>query len=184
LFIGGGFPETQMQALEANTVLRTAIRNAIENDLPTYAECGGLMYLSRGLRWNEQYSQMVGALDLDITMHPRPQGRGYVKLKETAQSLWNSESKPVADHHIHAHEFHYSAPDSVNDDMQFAYRVERGHGIDGSRDGIVYRNVQANYSHMRNVKANPWVERFVNFVRRHHQQKLDSTTPQTIVTHA
>ena len=87
LFIGGGFPETQMQTLEANSSLRTAIHAAIENDLPVYAECGGLMYLSRSLGWNEKHCQMVGALNMDIQMHQRPQGRGYVKLEETGKAF-------------------------------------------------------------------------------------------------
>ena len=41
LFIGGGFPETHAEQLQANAALRTAVRDAIENGLPTYAECGG-----------------------------------------------------------------------------------------------------------------------------------------------
>jgi cobyrinic acid a,c-diamide synthase len=181
LFIGGGFPETQMQALEANTSLRKAIHEAIEADLPVYAECGGLMYLSRSLRWENRHCQMVGALDMDIEMHPRPQGRGYVKLQETDQSLWGrdiSAKNSIADKAspeqkiINAHEFHYSAPapHTLAKDTRFAYRVLRGHGVDGQSDGIVYRNVLANYSHMRNVKANPWVERFVAFVRNQRNQ--------------
>lgn len=174
LFIGGGFPETQMQALEANSSLRTAIREAIENDLPVYAECGGLMYLSRSLHWNEEEHQMVGALDMDIQMHHRPQGRGYVKLEETDNGLWRAASTTNQQTTINAHEFHYSAPTKTNtqtlaNNTQFAYRVLRGHGVNGKSDGIVYRNVLANYSHMRNVKNNPWVERFVAFARS--QQK-------------
>jgi cobyrinic acid a,c-diamide synthase len=181
LFIGGGFPETQMQALEANTSLRKAIHEAIEADLPVYAECGGLMYLSRGLRWENRHCQMVGALDMDIEMHTRPQGRGYVKLQETNQGLWGkavsadpATTDPATTDQaspeqgiINAHEFHYSAPapHALAKDTRFAYRVLRGHGVDGQSDGIVYRNVLANYSHMRNVKANPWVARFVAFVR-------------------
>lgn len=173
LFIGGGFPETQMQALEANTPLRTAIHHAIESGLPVYAECGGLMYLSRSLNWNETTCQMVGALEMDIQMHQRPQGRGYVKLEENAQSLWQKTPSDQAKTVINAHEFHYSAPvepDSTKlaNKPQFAYRVLRGHGVDGQSDGIIYRNVLANYSHMRNVKNNPWVERFVAFVRSQH----------------
>lgn len=178
LFIGGGFPETQMQALEANLLLRKAIRDAIESGLPVYAECGGLMYLSRNLRWKDQQCQMVGALDMDILMHPRPQGRGYVKLKETGDGPWaarvdvdiQQEENPEAEAIIHAHEFHYSAPvtpapGALAKSTRFAYRVLRGHGVDGESDGIVYRNLLANYSHMRNVQGNPWVKRFVAFVR-------------------
>ena len=54
LFIGGGFPETQMAALERNASMRQSIRNAIDAGLPVYAECGGLMYLTRSLSWKEQ----------------------------------------------------------------------------------------------------------------------------------
>ncbi len=52
LFIGGGFPETHMEALAANTSLRRELHDAIEGGLPAYAECGGLMYLARGIEWN------------------------------------------------------------------------------------------------------------------------------------
>ena len=52
LFIGGGFPEACTEALEANAALRDALRLAIEAGLPTYAECGGLMYLSRSISWH------------------------------------------------------------------------------------------------------------------------------------
>lgn len=172
LFIGGGFPETHMQPLEANTCLRTAIHDAIEAGLPVYAECGGLMYLSRSLSWKETTCQMVGALEMDVKMHQRPQGRGYVKLAETDKSLWKTASSVQEKPTIHAHEFHYSAPEKLAKDTQFAYRVLRGHGVDGSSDGIVHRNVLANYSHMRNVKDNRWVQRFVAFVRQHKNNSI------------
>lgn len=167
LFIGGGFPETQMQALEANTHLREDIRTAIEAGLPVYAECGGLMYLSRSLQWNDVTGRMVGALPMDIRMHQRPQGRGYVRLANTETHPWGNSSGNGED--ISAHEFHYSAAENLEKDTQFAYRVMRGHGVNGTHDGIIHRNVLANYSHMRNMENNPWVSRFVDFVRRHKQ---------------
>ena len=164
LFIGGGFPETQMQALEANVTLRNDIQAAIEKGLPVYAECGGLMYLSRSMQWNESTCRMVGALPMDTRMHQRPQGRGYVQLSKTHNVLWHEPAG--SNEFINAHEFHYSSAENLEKTPQFAYRVLRGHGMNGKHDGIVYRNVLANYSHMRNVKNNPWVTRFVDFVRR------------------
>lgn len=176
LFIGGGFPESQMQALEANQSLRSKIKAAIKDGLPVYAECGGLMYLTRSLQWKDQHCEMVGALPADTVMHMRPQGRGYVHLAETAQLPW--PGTPRAD--VHAHEFHYSALENLPDKLQFAYRVRRGTGIDGQHDGMIYGNVLACYSHLRDVEKNRWVGRFVAFVRdcRHrlnssqHQQKM------------
>ena len=89
LFLGGGFPEVHMQALEANATLRRDIRTAIENGLPAYAECGGLMYLARSLAWRDRRTEMVGVIPGDVVMHDRPQGRGYVKLRETGKGLWS-----------------------------------------------------------------------------------------------
>jgi cobyrinic acid a,c-diamide synthase len=60
LFIGGGFPETCMDELQANVALRAALRHAIEGGLPTYAECGGLMYLSRSITWQGRSAQNGG----------------------------------------------------------------------------------------------------------------------------
>jgi cobyrinic acid a,c-diamide synthase len=165
LFIGGGFPEVHMQALEANRSLRADIRRAIEAGLPVYAECGGLMYLSRSLAWRGERRDMVGAIPADTVMHERPQGRGYVKLRETGASPWPRAAR--SDEEIRAHEFHYSSLENVDPDLQYAYQVTRGTGIDGQRDGILYRNVLACYTHMRDVGGNHWTARFVEFVRRH-----------------
>jgi len=83
VFIGGGFPETHLDALAANRGLRAELRAAIDAGLPAYAECGGLMYLARSIEWNGHRAEMVGALPADIVMHARPVGRGYVHLRET-----------------------------------------------------------------------------------------------------
>ena len=164
LFIGGGFPEVHMQALEANRPLRAEIRAAIENGLPAYAECGGLMYLSRSLAWNDRRCEMVGVIPGDVVMHDRPQGRGYVKLHETGKGLW-----PLGDAggEIRAHEFHYSSLENLPPATTYAYDVLRGTGVDGRHDGIVHRNLLACYVHMRDLDNNHWATRFVEFARRH-----------------
>jgi len=165
LFVGGGFPETHMQELEANTSIRTAIKTAIDNGLPTYAECGGLMYLARSIEWSQhgktEKCAMVGSIDTDIIMEKRPQGRGYVQLQETDDHPWI----------INAHEFHYSRFKSVAKDVKFAFQVKRGTGIDGESDGYLYKNLLANYSHQRNTKNNPWAKRFIDFARQCNFEK-------------
>lgn len=165
LFIGGGFPEVHVEALSANSGLRAELREAIEGGLPAYAECGGLMYLARSITWGDRRAEMVGALPVDIRMHARPVGRGYVHLRETAEGPWHATSAD-ATALIRAHEFHYSSVENLPQDARFAYRVERGHGIDGRHDGLVHRNVLASYAHLRDVPASRWAARFVNFVRR------------------
>jgi len=168
LFIGGGFPETQMQALSANTSMRNSIYNAIEAGLPTYAECGGLMYLSQSIQWNGISQPMVGIIPADAIMHKKPQGRGYVKLEETQEMPWPDNSKTTCQM-INAHEFHYSALQDTKKALEskgkFAYKVHRGVGINGEYDGWIYKNLLASYSHMRDTDSFHWAQRFIDSVR-------------------
>ena len=161
LFIGGGFPETCMEALEANSSLRAEIRGAIEAGLPTYAECGGLMYLSRSITWQGRKAAMVGAIAGDSVMHARPVGRGYVHLQESQAMLWAGASQRL----VRGHEFHHSSLENLDPALAFAYKVQRGHGIDGKQDAIVYKNLLASYAHLRSEAGSDWAPRFVDFVR-------------------
>lgn len=164
LFIGGGFPESWMQELEANHSLRREIKAAIESGMPAYAECGGLMYLSRSIHWQGKEAQMVGAINADIEMNERPQGRGYVSLQQTQNTLWPMRS----DKNIYAHEFHYSAFKDVSAlNSNYAYDIKRGHGITGKHDGLIYKNLLANYAHLRDTSQYHWVSAFVEFIRQH-----------------
>lgn len=168
LFIGGGFPETQMQQLEANRSMRASIYAAIEAGLPTYAECGGLMYLARSLQWRGQCAEMVGIIPGDAVMHPKPQGRGYVHLEETEAMPW---PRMAAHSQVQAHEFHYSRLENLRVKGQYAYKVQRGQGIDGEHDGWVYKNLLASYTHLRHTQGYPWAQRFMEFVRTHRQER-------------
>jgi cobyrinic acid a,c-diamide synthase len=87
-----------------------------------------------------------------------------VHLRERGCSPW--PQPPVrGSQPIRAHEFHYSSVENLAPGVEFAYEVERGHGIDGRHDGIVHKNLLASYAHLRDVAGNPWAKRFVNFVR-------------------
>ena len=162
LVIGGGFPEACMDALEANVALREALRMAIEGGLPTYAECAGLMYLARSIRWQGRSARMVGVIPGDAVMHPRPVGRGYVRLAETAHMPWAAATGEAT---VQGHEFHHSSLENLDPGVAFAYRVQRGHGVDGEHDGIVIHNLLASYAHLRSGAGADWVPRFVGFVR-------------------
>ncbi len=161
VFIGGGFPETQMEALEKNHALRSDIKSKLNAGLPCYAECGGLMYLCNSMEWNGERRQMCGVIDADSMMCTRPQGRGYAKYTATNAHPWGADA---TEHQ--AHEFHYARLENISGNLKFARNVTRGAGIDGRRDGIVIHNVMAGFIHLRNSKSNPWVERFLGFVQR------------------
>jgi cobyrinic acid a,c-diamide synthase len=189
LYIGGGFPETCAAELEANTTMRGEIKQAIANGMPAYAECGGLMYLSRSLSYEGRTFDMVGAIPGDVQMHAKPIGRGYVHLQEDAEHPWprprtNPLPNPLPQAGeganvknnclIRAHEFHYSSLENLPPDSRFAYHVARGYGINGDRDGIIVNNLLASYTHLRTIGSCYWATRFVGFIRRCKGEALNS----------
>ncbi|MEW6513416.1 MAG: cobyrinate a,c-diamide synthase [Pseudomonadota bacterium] len=169
LFIGGGFPESFLDELAANSRLRADIRTAIENGLPTYAECGGLMYLAQSISWHGVARPMVGAIPGDILMHEKPVGRGYVVIEPTGQHPWyRPPCRPASadfSPSLHAHEFHYSEIRGLPADTRYAYAVKRGHGVNGQHDGILRHNLLASYTHLRSTAGCDWPNRFIQFAR-------------------
>ena len=162
LFIGGGFPEVHAAGLEANASLRAAVKDAIEEGLPAYAECGGLMYLSRSIAWRQERREMVGVIQADAVMCERPCGRGYVRVEETLDMPWSNDDGAAS---VYAgHEFHHAKLVNLGDGTKTAYKVLRGSGIGGGKDGIVHRNLLASFVHLRATNSG-WPARFAGFVR-------------------
>ena len=163
LLIGGGFPETQAEALAANGELRGEVARAIRRGLPAYAECGGLMYLSRGIAWRGRRHEMCGVIEADTLMCDAPQGRGYVEFSETERMPWPAAQGAARSRR--AHEFHHSR--LVNAvPFNTAYAVSRGAGLGDGSDGIVYKNLLASYLHRRAAGGDRWTIRFARFMRQ------------------
>jgi cobyrinic acid a,c-diamide synthase len=167
LFIGGGFPETHLAALSANQGLMAEIRQALVNGMPAYAECGGLMYLARDIRWNDHYGKMVGFIPANVVVEKRPQGRGYMLLEDSGNGLWPATNGGHNSHGTPVHEFHYARLENLEKQPIYAHKVLRGTGIDGENDGLMINKLLAGFAHHRSTVANPWVERFVSYVRQH-----------------
>ena len=159
LIIGGGFPELSLEELSKNNFLKEEIKNFINNYGPTYAECGGLMYLSKSIKFKNRKYKMVGAIDGDTTMHDQPVGRGYVNLETKKNHPWLPYQKTIL-----CHEFHHSKLDGNFAKNDFVFNVKRGHGVNGKCDGIIIKNLIATYSHMRDTSKTRWIKNFLNFI--------------------
>ena len=157
LYIGGGFPETQAQALADNVTFRASLKERIEEGLPVYAECGGLMVLGKALVVDGKEFPMVGALPLSLILEKKPQGHGYTILEVKERNLFYSIGEKLK-----GHEFHYSkAVLHPSDDTRAVFKVLRGEGIDGQKDGLCRKNMLATYTHIH-AGGNPeWARRFL-----------------------
>lgn len=159
LYIGGGFPETQALALSANTELISSLKRRVEQGLPVYAECGGLMYLGRNVIWKETVYPMAGILGWDFVMHERPVGHGYSSLEVTGQNPFYGKGNI-----IRGHEFHYSRPVPAGQGPSgsLTCKVLRGYGFDGQSDGLCYKNVFGSYTHTHALWQKGWAEGVIN----------------------
>jgi len=168
LYIGGGFPETHAQQLAGNKTYRDCIRSLAQAGLPIYAECGGLMYLGDKLRLKGVDYEMTGVLPLVFGFNVRPQGHGYTILNVTGDNPFFDVGTTIK-----GHEFHYSSVIEFRgqaDDA--AFTVQRGKGLFADRDGLMYKNVLATYTHIHALGTPQWAGALVRCARRYQRQGL------------
>lgn len=137
LYLGGGFPELFIKRLRENNIAKE-ICMLIEEGMPVYAECGGLVYLI-----------LIGAIKGELKIHKKPIGHGYVFLKARDENKWFRRK------YIKGHEFHYSEIRNIKD-VDFGYDVIYGKGINGKKDGVIYKNVLASYTHLHCLSLQNW----------------------------
>ncbi len=166
LYIGGGFPETHALALSQNTGFRYSIKAAAQGGLPIYAECGGLMYLGETLQVQGEKFPMVGVFPYDFVMGKKPQGHGYTILEAVKDNPYFPPGTILK-----GHEFHYSQirPDP-GPGASMAFRVDRGEGISDGREGLIYLNVLATYTHLHALGAPGWAPALVQRARAYQQE--------------
>jgi len=165
LYVGGGFPETQAEALAGNRVLMEAVRKAGEDGMPIYAECGGLIYLSRSIAWKGRRHPMAGLLPVDLEMRERPVGHGYARLRTDGATPFFAPGETVL-----GHEFHYSTLIAMPAGLKTAMRVEAGTGVGDRRDGLMYKRCMACYTHIHADSAGGWAGRLVAAAAGHRDR--------------
>ncbi len=143
LILGGGFPEVLADRLEKNKTMINSVRRHIEEGMPVYGECGGLMYLTRsisGYNGEARARRMVGLVDADTTMS------GRLTLNYTqAQCNGPLFGRTV----LRGHEFHYSKITDIAPDSRFGYSMSKGNGVIDGKDGFILgENGIAAYTHL------------------------------------
>jgi len=147
LYFGGGYPEEYAEELSANEDMRHEVREFCESGRPVYAECGGLMYLSRALQDREgnEYP-MVGVLPVEARMLPELRSLGYVEVRLREDTLWGAEGST-----LRGHEFHYSemsADPTRHDGWEQVYEASSARGSPRDSSGYQRANVLASYVHL------------------------------------
>ncbi len=169
LYIGGGFPETHAQQLSLNQSLMESVKAAANRNLPIYAECGGLIYLCRSLKWKDQAFSMAGVFPLDLEMSVKPVGHGYTKGTVDTDGPYFKAGMVIK-----GHEFHYSGVIPGQDEITSCIEMKKGVGLGSKRDGLLFKNSMASYMHIHASGVPEWAEAMVNKAKAYAQTKNGS----------
>lgn len=165
LYIGGGFPETSALELSANVGFRKSVQAAAEAGMPIYAECGGLIYLGESMELREQVYPLANVFPVRFGLMKKPQAHGYTVLIA-------GENNPFyqAGVEIRGHEFRYSKIlEWQGASSELAFTMERGVGFINGRDGLVYKNVLALYTHIHALGTPEWAPALVAMARQYKE---------------
>ena len=144
IILGGGFPEILADELAKNHYIKKSILREAERGMPIYAECGGLMYLTKTItvyhKGKKEKTQMIGLIEADTSMDDKLT-LNYTEA-ENSGAFFRDIKK------IKGHEFHYSRIHNISKDFKFAYVLRRGNGIFNKKDGLIVYNCLASYMHL------------------------------------
>jgi cobyrinic acid a,c-diamide synthase len=170
LYIGGGFPETHALQLSENVAFRSHIFRLVQEGLPIYAECGGLMFLGENLVIGGNTYPMAGVFPITFGLFDRPQGHGYTRIRVDSENPFF----PVGTD-LKGHEFHYSRALEFPSNSRTAFSMERGVGIHEKRDGLCHCQVLATYTHIHALGVPEWAPSMIENAQEFRRRKTSGS---------
>ncbi|MGO0059655.1 cobyrinate a,c-diamide synthase [Brevibacillus fluminis] len=169
LYIGGGFPEEFAARLEAQADVRHALKSMIEGGLPTFAECGGYMFLCEAIhdRAGNRH-EMLGIVKNEVKMQTKLAALGYREAVALTDSILLAAGETAR-----GHEFHYSS---------LVHELARDHAYEVSglrgrkKEGFAQGNVLAGYTHLHFASNPGMVQRWLTHCREWKRTREERAT--------
>lgn len=164
LIVGGGFPEEFVRELSANEEVKSSFREKITRGMPTYAECGGCMYLTKAITDRQGNPHpMVGVIPAMVRMSDQLAALGYREVEAVSDNLLLKQGEKAR-----GHEFHYSTLTMPTKDIA-AYEIS-GYASK-QREGYVKENLLASFTHLHFASNPSMVKRFISVCRNYRKSK-------------
>ncbi|MEG1256797.1 cobyrinate a,c-diamide synthase [Clostridium sp.] len=139
IYIGGGYPEVFKEELSKNKSMLQSIKEALNNGVKCYAECGGLMYLTKSI----DGSEAVGFFEGISYMTGKLNNFGYATIKVAEENSMIPKGTK-----INCHEFHKSLVD-LKDEKIYELQKEMYDGnIKTWNCGYLKNNTLGAYGHV------------------------------------
>lgn len=158
IYIGGGYPELHAGQLSQNRSMLNSVRNWAESGRSMYAECGGLMYLSKGIRnFDDQFFSMANVYPFETRMKKGRSRLGYRQVVLKQDCLIGKKGAE-----LRGHEFHYSEITDREALPGTGYSLLDGSGLYLHDEGYQYGRTLSSYIHIH-FGSNPAIAvEFVN----------------------
>ena len=158
IYIGGGYPELYAEQLSQNSSLLRSINAWATAGRPLYAECGGLMYLSKGIHDSgDRFFAMADIFPFETRMKEGRSGLGYRQVVLKENCIVGKEGAE-----LRGHEFHYSEIIEREAFAQTGYSLRDGRGGYLYDEGYQFKKTLASYVHLH-FGSNPAIAgEFIN----------------------
>jgi cobyrinic acid a,c-diamide synthase len=164
LYIGGGYPEIFAEQLSGNKQMLNSICEFCASTMPVYAECGGLMYLGKGIIdcAGDTYP-MCGVLPFKTQMLKKRKALGYVDVETIAASILGDGGLGFRGHEYHYSEIveFYSGEEIIR---PFKISDRKGSVRTG---GFAYGNILASYIHINFASNETLLNSFLNRIKEY-----------------
>jgi cobyrinic acid a,c-diamide synthase len=144
LLIGGGFPELYAKELSKNNSMIESIKQYHNENGCIYAECGGMMYLSRSLIDRDTEYPMCNIFPFKTRMNSKLRQLGYREIEITSDSIFGTHSTK-----LRGHEFHWSEIiDDTSSIDKWCSSYSPRNTQKNTADGFKIKNTFASYLHI------------------------------------
>ena len=163
LYLGGGYPEVYAAELATNRAMLEQVREFCAGNRPVYAECGGLLYLCRGIDCDGGAHEFTGVLPCRAQLLTKRQALGYVEVTLEHATIFGAAGDT-----LRGHEFHYSRlsdDPAGRDGWRHAYRVRHNRSGTICAEGYQRGNILASYVHLHLASRPQALDMFVAALR-------------------
>lgn len=164
-YFGGGYPEEFAEELSENISMRQSVFQKHEADGFILAECGGLMYLGRGLEAGGKVYEMAGIFNGISRMTKGLQRFGYAVGVQKQDTLTGKRGEKIV-----GHEFHHSIFESAEPPVMDMYKERDGEIVNRWQGGYQKRNTFASYLHLHFYQEPEFLTRILAQVKESREK--------------
>ena len=168
LYLPGGYPELYLEKLSGNEAMLNEIRLAAKDHMPIVAECGGYMYLCRGIMDDDgRCYKMAGLLPGILKKTSGLVRFGYASLQANEESLLFEKGDSIRIHSFH----HFDPVSNEDDERGDAFSFCKASDKSEWKEGFAGSSLYAAFPHIYFPGCRKAVQRMIRAAIAFHKER-------------